>query len=600
MFKNLGKKAMSLVIATTMVFSLAQVNVSAEEEETSKVAVWVAVDSLGNANTAGKTVSLSKKVMLVDEGTTATDAFIQAFEKYDIDYTASVQSWGTYITINEMDYNAENGKYWDFIVNGESSMVGTDAYTVKEGDKLTFAYRAFGDNTMPASFTDDASLNPNKEQMKEYKDIAEKQIKLLAENMYSFVFEEGNVKPSLEYSSSLYMVTMLKKCGFEAEEFYKASVENVLEELKQMKDSEEAFNLKTMSYAVEFLSTFGYDCTDIEGMNLVAEITDLGNYEASYYSYGAYGRDGLILKALDSGDYDLSQMSIESNVSRDLLIKTIIDDYEYAVSCVESYDSIDPLSMDLDAVAPYMDEAYAKAHNVTVPQSEIKDYVTKALNLIATFQDENGKYKAFGYPSYNSLGVSMTAIGKAGVNVLDESNGYDFIKNGKTLIDAASEFVDVDINIIAEGVFSYAPEQLLEGIYSVNKSIVIEDSQEETTEVPTTVAPTTVAPTTASVTTKTIVPATKVTKVKRAKNGKKVKLTFKKVKGVDGYQVKISKSKKFPKKDTTFYTSKKPTKNIKNLKAKSKYYVKVRAYIVISKNVKNYSKWSKVTVIKKK
>lgn len=95
----------------------------------------------------------------------------------------------------------------------------------------------------------------------------------------------------------------------------------------------------------------------------------------------------------------------------------------------------------------------------------------------------------------------------------------------------------------------------------------------------------------------------KATTVLKVKSGKKsFKLTWKKVNGVSGYQIKYSTSKKFTKK-TTKYTyskgNKKFSKTISKLKGGKKYYVKVRSYKIVN-GKKVYSSWSKVKSVKTK
>ncbi len=127
-------------------------------------------------------------------------------------------------------------------------------------------------------------------------------------------------------------------------------------------------------------------------------------------------------------------------------------------------------------------------------------------------------------------------------------------------------------------------------------------TQAPTTQAPaTTVAPTTVAPTTTAPATTAAVKLAKgkIAKASRAKNGKKVKLTFKKIKGATSYEIKISTSKKF-KKGTKTYTTKKLSKTIKKLVAYKKYYVKVRAVAVAKDGTVTNGKWSKVKTIKVK
>lgn len=94
------------------------------------------------------------------------------------------------------------------------------------------------------------------------------------------------------------------------------------------------------------------------------------------------------------------------------------------------------------------------------------------------------------------------------------------------------------------------------------------------------------------------VPKVKIKKVKRFRNGKKVKLLLKKVSKVSGYQAKISVTKKFKRKKTRTIKSGKTKFIISGLKRSQKYYVKVRAYTVVGKK-KVYGKWSKVKKISK-
>ena len=68
-------------------------------------------------------------------------------------------------------------------------------------------------------------------------------------------------------------------------------------------------------------------------------------------------------------------------------------------------------------------------------------------------------------------------------------------------------------------------------------------------------------------------------------------------KGVNGYQIKISKSKKFKKAKTKKYKKAKFT--IKKLKANKKYYIRVRAYKVVN-GITYYGKWSKRKIKMKK
>ena len=89
---------------------------------------------------------------------------------------------------------------------------------------------------------------------------------------------------------------------------------------------------------------------------------------------------------------------------------------------------------------------------------------------------------------------------------------------------------------------------------------------------------------------------------KTVKSAKKaVSVEWKKVGGVKGYQIQVATDKKFKKnKKTVTIKKQKTTKTtVKKLKAKKKYYVRVRTY-KIANGKKVYSSWSKVKSVKTK
>lgn len=141
-----------------------------------------------------------------------------------------------------------------------------------------------------------------------------------------------------------------------------------------------------------------------------------------------------------------------------------------------------------------------------------------------------------------------------------------------------------------------------EGIYTIeNITSDVEVIVEGIEEIPET---TTVAPTTAAPTSKVKKPGkAKINKVyNKKKAAKKVKISLKKIKGADGYQVAIYKTKKNAKKNKKaivkkFVRKTKVTVNSKKLKNQKKLFVKVRAYALDGKS-KVYGKWSNVKSVK--
>ena len=142
----------------------------------------------------------------------------------------------------------------------------------------------------------------------------------------------------------------------------------------------------------------------------------------------------------------------------------------------------------------------------------------------------------------------------------------------------------------------------------------------EPTAVAPTQKPTTVAPTQPETTTKTsgggnittkkqqtttvgkvTVKKTKVSKFSKKLASNKVKISLKKIKGISGYEIKISSSKKYAKSKTVTKKVKKNVFTVKSSKIKNKkvLYVKVRCYKKVGKKV-YYSRWtSKKVKIKK-
>ena len=93
--------------------------------------------------------------------------------------------------------------------------------------------------------------------------------------------------------------------------------------------------------------------------------------------------------------------------------------------------------------------------------------------------------------------------------------------------------------------------------------------------------------------------STNTKKIKAAK--KAISVEWKKVSGVNGYEIQVATDKKFKKnKKTVTIKKQKTTKTtVKKLKAKKKYYVRVRTYKIVN-GKKVYSSWSKVKSVKTK
>ena len=100
----------------------------------------------------------------------------------------------------------------------------------------------------------------------------------------------------------------------------------------------------------------------------------------------------------------------------------------------------------------------------------------------------------------------------------------------------------------------------------------------------------------------TVISKPKSASIKKVKGAKKaISVEWKKVSGVKGYQVQVATDKKFKKnKKTVTIKKQKTTKTtVKKLKAKKKYYARIRTYKIVN-GKKVYSSWSKVKSVKTK
>jgi len=100
----------------------------------------------------------------------------------------------------------------------------------------------------------------------------------------------------------------------------------------------------------------------------------------------------------------------------------------------------------------------------------------------------------------------------------------------------------------------------------------------------------------------TVISKPKSASIKKIKGAKKaILVTWKKVSGVNGYEIQVATDKKFKKnKKTVTIKKQKTTKTtVKKLKAKKKYYVRVRTYKMVN-GKKVYSSWSKAKSVKTK
>lgn len=139
-----------------------------------------------------------------------------------------------------------------------------------------------------------------------------------------------------------------------------------------------------------------------------------------------------------------------------------------------------------------------------------------------------------------------------------------------------------------------ADSKMVESAYSIANEFSKSLSKANTT---TTTKATTTAKATKKASNKNKPKKTKIKSVKGKKNG--FKITWKKVSGVKGYQIKYSTNKYFFEsltKSKNVKKAKTTSATVKNLRKGKTYFVKVRTYKIV-KGKKVYSNWSKVKTV---
>lgn len=204
------------------------------------------------------------------------------------------------------------------------------------------------------------------------------------------------------------------------------------------------------------MTAMGKDATDIRGFDLIEAMAKKSNYANTV----ADMRDATMLLAFDSGNYQLP--TGDDYITRAQLVKNVTGQVGTAIAKVataSTWSTVDDVAMPLQALYPYIsgedNAATAKA-------------VAKGTHFMESLQNQKGAYAAWGSDNNAwSLAQVMTAMGQLRINPCDESDGSDFIKEGKTVLDAASAFVNVDEKTVDESLMGYQPEQLLRGLNAV-------------------------------------------------------------------------------------------------------------------------------------
>ncbi len=233
------------------------------------------------------------------------------------------------------------------------------------------------------------------------------------------------------------------------------------------------------------------------------------------------------------------------------------------------------------------------------------------INLSATVAGKESKITVMGtndFKGETAIEATLDLIGQ-----INEGDSYSVYASTYSWDDARDyvylirciKFIDKDGNVIKTIEKSNKPSEpptkdepnISDNSSNPSNQSGSGDQSKPTSTTPTAV-PTTAVPkvTTPNPTFTKVVKPAKVKAIKLKAKKKKLNVSWKKVSGATGYEVKYAKNNKFTKGKKTV-TVKKNKVTLKRLKSKKKYFVKVRAYKLASGR-KYFGKWSKV--VKKK
>lgn len=481
-----NKKLFSLVVTTAMVITTAFgsfTNVAkADESKKNTITVYVAAEG---KNASGAAVSIAKTPVQVEEGENASVAIKDVLDasEYKNNYVISTSSWGESLDeINGLNTYSEgnNWYYWSFFVNGNYSNYGISNYKLEDNDKISLIYSYDNFNTEASVFKDDTSKNPTGAAITSKIENAKKAQDVLAETIYNTTFNGGKKVPGIEDVNGLYVVFSLARAGFKADSFYDDVYEKINAQLCSLKMTGKVYDENSDKYITEksiisdgyasqtyakialCIEALGKDPADVGGFNIIDKLVDRSVYNSS----SIYSRESMILFALDAADAYIPEG--DKYLTREELVNTITDDVDNQIETSISWGSIDSAAMAIQPLAPYVKKDVANVSKAAVTAA-----CDKALRFIESMQGTDGTY-GDSYSSSNvwTLAQVMTTAGLFGCDILSESDGSDFVKNGTTLFDVAnSSFVDIESKKVDEGLMSFQPEQLLRGLNSCIRSL---------------------------------------------------------------------------------------------------------------------------------
>ncbi|MDO4793095.1 MAG: S-layer homology domain-containing protein [Filifactor alocis] len=206
------------------------------------------------------------------------------------------------------------------------------------------------------------------------------------------------------------------------EGYYEIYYRSVAKQIKEKKGVLHPKKYTEYSRLILALTALGRDPSDVEGYDLMEKMSD---YDKVVWQ----GLNGPIwaLIAVDSHKYEIPKVSKDGRQnSRELLIQEILnnqlDDGGFAFGAKSAKDAGDPdmTGMAIQALAPYRG------------QPKVKKALDKAVNFLASIQNEDGGYSTWGAKTSESTAQVLVALTAMGI---DPEKDKRFVKNSHSVVD---------------------------------------------------------------------------------------------------------------------------------------------------------------------
>ncbi len=355
---------------------------------------------------------------------------------------------------------------------------------------------------------------------------------------------------------------------------YSAYYKDVLSQVKAAKGVLDSRKALPYTKVILALTAMGKDPKNIGGYNLLEGLADFDKVMLT-------GTNGPVfaLLALDCGKYEIPTVPEgKSQTTRDILIETLLErELEgggFTVGMAASGPETDITAMAVQALAPYREDA------------EVAAVIARALDVLSKKQGSDGCFSDYGTKSCESIAQTMLALMALDI---DPTTDTRFVKNGNSLLDALMLFYDDGggFKHVLKTTAGYeapvngmATEQAYLALGAYKRFLAGENFVYDMTDG---------------------VPVSRPLAVSQkavTKGLKQAKISWNKVSGAKGYQIRYGTSKTFKSYKTVNVSASVLSRTFTGLSKDKTYYFKVRAYKVDADGQKIYGQFGSSKSVK--